>query len=103
MATGYLIDTNVISELRRREPEPRVLSWYEERPARQLFLIVLTMGEIRSSGRDRQPLATVQTPMTPVASAVKPEANGFADVPQSCIPCLALGVTTRPVKATDRP
>jgi predicted nucleic acid-binding protein len=35
MATGYLIDTNVISELRRREPEPRVLSWFEERPARQ--------------------------------------------------------------------
>jgi len=54
MATGYLIDTNVISELRRREPEPRVLSWFEERPARQLFLIVLTMGEIRR-GMERLP------------------------------------------------
>ena len=47
MAAGYLIDTNVISELRRREPEPRVVRWFEQRPARQLFLSVLTLGEIR--------------------------------------------------------
>ena len=47
MAAGYLIDMNVISELRRREPEPRVIRWYEQRPARQLFLSVLTLGEIR--------------------------------------------------------
>ena len=47
MAAGYLIDTNVMSELRRREPEPRVVRWFEQRPARQLFLSVLTLGEIR--------------------------------------------------------
>jgi predicted nucleic acid-binding protein len=47
MGAGYLIDTNVISELRRREPEQRVVSWFEQRPARQLFLSVLTLGEIR--------------------------------------------------------
>ena len=47
MAAGYLIDTNVISELRRREPEPRVVRWFEQRPARQLFMSVLTLGEIR--------------------------------------------------------
>ena len=47
MADGYLIDTNVISELRRREPEPRVVHWFEQRPAGQLYLSVLTLGEIR--------------------------------------------------------
>ena len=47
VAAGYLIDTNVISELRRREPEPRVVQWFEQRPSQQLFLSVLTLGEIR--------------------------------------------------------
>ena len=28
VAAGYLIDTNVISELRRREPEPRMEHWF---------------------------------------------------------------------------
>ena len=36
MADGYLIDTNVISELRRREPEPPVVHGFEQRPAGQL-------------------------------------------------------------------
>jgi len=44
---GYLIDTNVISELRRREPAPRVVQWFEQRPAGQLYLSVLSLGEIR--------------------------------------------------------
>ena len=47
MTGGYLIDTNVISELRRRDPEPRVVSWFEQHPARQLYLSVLSLGEIR--------------------------------------------------------
>jgi hypothetical protein len=47
MASGYLIDTNVISELRRRQPEPRVVEWFERRPARMLYLSVLSLGEIR--------------------------------------------------------
>jgi predicted nucleic acid-binding protein len=47
MTDGYLIDTNVISELCRRDPEPRVVSWFEQHPARQLYLSVLSLGEIR--------------------------------------------------------
>ena len=47
MQEGYRIDTNVISELRRREPEPRVVHWFEQKPAGQLYLSVLTLGEIR--------------------------------------------------------
>ena len=47
MAAGFLIDTNVISELRRRDPEPRVVAWLEQQPAQELSLSVLTLGEIR--------------------------------------------------------
>ena len=44
---SYLIDTNVLSELRRKLPDPRVESWFAQRPAGTLYLSVLTLGEIR--------------------------------------------------------
>ena len=44
---SYLIDTNVLSGLRRKEPNPGVVAWFEERPATTLYLSVLTFGEIR--------------------------------------------------------
>jgi toxin FitB len=44
---AYLLDTNVISEIHKREPDPHVLQWYDSVPGSQLFLSVLTVGEIR--------------------------------------------------------
>lgn len=44
---SYLIDTNIISELRRKEANPGVVSWFAARPANTLYLSVLTLGEIR--------------------------------------------------------
>lgn len=44
---SYLIDTNVLSELRRREPDVNVRKWLERRPAMTLYLSVLTLGELR--------------------------------------------------------
>jgi len=44
---SYLVDTNVLSELRRRSPDPGVVAWFSARPAATLFLSVLTLGEIR--------------------------------------------------------
>ncbi len=43
----YLLDTNVLSELRKREPDPRVLAWYAEVASAEIFVSVLTIGEIR--------------------------------------------------------
>jgi toxin FitB len=45
----YLLDTNVVSETRRRTPSPEVLAWLEAaRLARDpLFVSVLVLGEIR--------------------------------------------------------
>lgn len=44
---SYLLDTNVLSELRRKQPDARVLQWFAQRPAGTLYLSVLTLGEIR--------------------------------------------------------
>jgi predicted nucleic acid-binding protein len=44
---SYLLDTNVISELRRRQPNPGVLAWATEVPPSDLYLSVLSFGEIR--------------------------------------------------------
>lgn len=44
---SYLIDTNVLSELRRKQPDAQVVRWFSGRPAQSLFLSVLTLGEIR--------------------------------------------------------
>jgi predicted nucleic acid-binding protein len=45
--SGYLLDTNCISEVVRPNPEPRVLRWLEATDERLLHLSVLTLGEIR--------------------------------------------------------
>ena len=44
---GYLLDTNVISELVRPRPEIRVTSWVDSVDEDLFFLSVLTLGEIR--------------------------------------------------------
>ncbi|HXM67623.1 MAG TPA: type II toxin-antitoxin system VapC family toxin [Candidatus Acidoferrum sp.] len=45
--SGFLLDTNCISEVVRARPEPRVLTWMDAADERLLFLSVLTLGEIR--------------------------------------------------------
>lgn len=44
----YLLDTNVVSELRRPRPHKAVLNWFEETQADQLFLSAVTIGEIQA-------------------------------------------------------
>ncbi len=44
---SYLIDTNVLSELRRKAPDPGVVDWFSQRPPATLHLSVLTLGELR--------------------------------------------------------
>ena len=45
--TGFLLDTNCISELVLVKPEPRVVQWLDVCDERLLYLSVLTIGEIR--------------------------------------------------------
>lgn len=37
----------MVSELRRKAPDPGVVDWFTKRPPSTLFLSVLTLGEIR--------------------------------------------------------
>lgn len=45
--SGFLLDTNVISELIRSNPDPKVTRWIDATNEEVLFLSVLTLGEIR--------------------------------------------------------
>ena len=44
----YLLDTNVVSELRRPRPHGAVLNWIADIPAEQLFVSAVTVGEIQA-------------------------------------------------------
>ena len=44
----YLLDTNVVSELRRSRPHGAVLAWLADVPADQLFVSSVTIGEIQA-------------------------------------------------------
>jgi predicted nucleic acid-binding protein len=43
----FLLDTNVVSEIRKQAPDAGVASWFASVPADRLFLSVLVVGEIR--------------------------------------------------------
>ena len=45
--TNWLLDTNVLSELRRRRPERRVLAFIAAQPLENLYVSVVTFAEIR--------------------------------------------------------
>lgn len=52
--TGWLLDTNVLSELRRPRPDPNVVRFVAERPLDRLFVSIVTLAELRF-GIDRLP------------------------------------------------
>ena len=45
--TGWLLDTNIVSELRRPKPEPKVVRFVRDQPLDLLFISVVTLAEIR--------------------------------------------------------
>ena len=47
MATGWLLDTNIVSELRKPNCNPNVRAWSEQYPPQSFFLSTVTLAEIR--------------------------------------------------------
>lgn len=43
---NYLLDTNVVSEIQRKRPNQRVLTWIENTEPASLHISALTLGEI---------------------------------------------------------
>jgi len=55
----YLVDTNVVSELRRPQPHGGVLAWLKSVPEEQLHVSAVTIGELQGSvelTRERDPV-----------------------------------------------
>jgi toxin FitB len=51
----FLIDTVTLSELRRRRRDPMVVAWFERQRTSDLFLSVISIGEIeRGIARQRE-------------------------------------------------
>ena len=44
----YLLDTNVVSELRKPRPHGAVVAWLSDREERQLFISAVTLGELQA-------------------------------------------------------
>ena len=44
---GFLLDTNVVSELMKRRPSRPVVAWVDQTPEPLIHLSVITLGEIR--------------------------------------------------------
>jgi predicted nucleic acid-binding protein len=75
--TGYLLDTNVISETRRFRPDAGVIGFLSAASAEGLFLSVLTLGELRKGvalKRRADPVAARE-----LARWVEGIATNFAD------------------------
>ena len=60
-----LLDTNVVSELRKARPNARVVDWYAQQRTADVYLSALVVGEIRQGverlrGRDESRAATLE-------------------------------------------
>jgi predicted nucleic acid-binding protein len=58
--SGFLVDTNIVSELVKPKPDPKVVLWIKSTNEELLFLSVLTIGEIRKG------IASVRDPVRQV-------------------------------------
>jgi predicted nucleic acid-binding protein len=43
----WLLDTNILSEIRRLKPEQRILTFISDRPLEQLYISTVTLAELR--------------------------------------------------------
>ena len=70
---AYLLDTNVISELRKPKPHGAVVAWILEIPEESLFLSAVTLGEIQAGieitrGQDEAKAAEIEHWLDDLAS-----------------------------------
>jgi predicted nucleic acid-binding protein len=61
----YLLDTNVVSELRKPRPHGAVIAWIQSVPDNELFISALTLGELQAGverirQQDREKAASIE-------------------------------------------
>ena len=52
---SHLLDTNIVSELIKRSPDPHAIAWLQGAEHRSLYLSVITVGEIRKGMERTRP------------------------------------------------
>jgi predicted nucleic acid-binding protein len=70
----YLLDTNVVSELRKIRPHRGVVAWIQRVPDHELFLSALTLGELQAGAevtrkQDAAKAAAIESWIDQVAAA----------------------------------
>ena len=73
---SYLLDTNVISETIKSKPSKNLYEWLEKIPEENLFISVLTLGEIR---RGVELLDNIKKKSTLIVWLEKDLRNRFGD------------------------
>jgi predicted nucleic acid-binding protein len=59
----YLLDTNIVSELRKMRPHGRVIAWLEKVPDADLYISAVTIAEIQAGieiTREQDPMKAMQ-------------------------------------------
>lgn len=74
MTSRYLLDTNIVSELRRPKPHGAVVAWLESLDDYQLFVSAVTLGEIQAGieltrAQDPAKAASIEAWLEQVAAA----------------------------------
>ena len=74
MTTGSLLDTNVVSELRKPRPHRAVVAWLQGIPGEQIFISAITLGEIQAGielirGRDAAKAVEIEDWLDEVAAS----------------------------------
>lgn len=72
----YLLDTNVVSETRKRRPHGGVLAWLRAAPDRGLYVSAVTLGEIQAGieitrGQDAGKAAELESWLDGLARSVQ--------------------------------
>lgn len=57
---SFLLDTNVLSEVRKPSPEPTVAAWFETVSGDELYISVLVVGEVRQGIERLRPRDSAQ-------------------------------------------
>jgi predicted nucleic acid-binding protein len=57
---AYLLDTSVVSELRKRTPDQHVLAWHRSQSGADVYVSTLVVGEIRQGIERLRPLDVKQ-------------------------------------------
>lgn len=92
---SFLIDTCCVSELIKPMPDPNVIRWFEDHDEREMFLSVLTLGELRKgietladSKRKGHPIPDISGLLAATAIA-----NGLTVVTRNTKDMIATGVS----------